>query len=82
LNQELVKLGINIGSEIALASTHRIIKKFGAERVSDSAADELRKILELVGENISRQAIELAFHAHRKTIKPEDIILASKNFLK
>ncbi|HET6589746.1 MAG TPA: histone family protein [Candidatus Nitrosocosmicus sp.] len=82
MNQELVKLSVNMGSEIALASTHRIIKKFGAERVSDSAADELRKILELLGENISRQAVELAFHAHRKTIKPEDIILASKNFIK
>lgn len=78
----MLKLGVSIGSEIALASTHRIIKKFGGERVSDSAADELRKILELVGENISRQAVELAFHAHRKTIKPEDIILASKNFVK
>ena len=75
-------MGVNIESEIALASAHRIIKKFGAERVSDTAADELRKILEIVAENISKQAVELARHAHRKTIKPEDIILASKNFVK
>lgn len=75
-------MGVNVESEIALASAHRIIKKFGAERVSDSAADELRKILEVVGENISKQAVELALHAHRKTIKPEDIILASKNFVR
>lgn len=73
---------IDTNSEIALASVHRIIKKFGAERVSDSAADELRKVLELVGENIAKQAVELARHAHRKTIKPEDITLASKSILK
>ncbi|VFJ13061.1 histone family protein [Candidatus Nitrosocosmicus franklandus] len=70
------------GSEIALASAHRIIKKFGGERVSDSAADELRKIIEVIGENIAKQAVELAKHAHRKTIKPEDITLASKSILK
>ena len=67
-------------SEISLASTYRIIKKFGAERVSDDAANELRKILERVGENIAKQAVDLAFHAGRKTIKPEDIVLASKNY--
>ena len=67
-------------SEIALASTIRIIKKFGAERVSDDAANELRKILERIGENIAKQAVDLAFHAGRKTIKTEDIILAAKNY--
>jgi histone H3/H4 len=75
-------LVIDTNSEIALASVHRIIKKFGAERVSDSAADELRKVLELVGENVAKQAVELARHAHRKTIKPEDITLASKSIIK
>jgi histone H3/H4 len=75
-------LSLDTDSEIALASVHRIIKKFGAERVSDSAADELRRILEIVGENVARQAVELARHAHRKTIKPEDISLASKSVLK
>ena len=75
-------MSLDTDSEIALASVHRIIKKFGAERVSDSAADELRRILEMVGENVARQAVELARHAHRKTIKPEDISLASKSVLK
>ena len=75
-------MSLDTDSEIALASVHRIIKKFGAERVSDSAADELRRILEIVGENVARQAVELARHAHRKTIKTEDISLASKRVLK
>lgn len=70
------------GSEIALASIYRIIKKYGAERVSDEAAIELRNILEGMGENIARQAVDLANHARRKTIKSEDIILAAKNYIK
>ncbi len=67
-------------NEIALASTYRIIKKFGAERLSDEPANELRKILEKIGENKAKQAVDLAFHARRKTIRPEDVILAAKNY--
>jgi histone H3/H4 len=65
---------MSLESEISLASTYRIIKKFGAERVSDEAANELRKILESIGENIAKQAVDLAFHAGRKTVKSEDTI--------
>lgn len=70
------------GPEFGLAAMYRIMKKSGAERVSDDAADELRKILEEVAERISRQAAELSTHAGRKTIKPDDIRLASKNILR
>ncbi len=35
--------------ELGLAAMYRFIKKSGAERVSDDAADELRKVLEEVG---------------------------------
>ena len=73
-------MAVNSESEIALASIHRIIKKYGAERVSDSAADELRSILETLGENIAKQAVQLANHAHRKTIKSEDITTRIKKF--
>lgn len=70
------------GPEFGLAAMYRIMKKSGAERVSDDAADELRKVLEEVAERISRQAVDLSVHAGRKTLRPEDIRLASKNVIR
>ena len=70
------------GPEFGLAAMYRILKKSGAERISDDAADELRKALEEVGGRIARQAVDLSLHAGRKTIKPEDVILASKNVIR
>jgi histone H3/H4 len=61
---------------------YRVIKKTGGERVSDAAADELRKVLEDVAVRIASQAVDLSIHAGRKTIKSEDIRLAAKNVLK
>ena len=67
--------------ELGLASMYRVIKKSGADRVSEDAADELRKVLEVIAEKIARQAVELSIHAGRKTVKSEDVRLASKNVL-
>ncbi|HEX6647620.1 MAG TPA: histone family protein [Nitrososphaeraceae archaeon] len=68
--------------EFGLAVMNRVIKKAGAERVSDGASDTLRKILEEIANNISKTAIDLANHAGRKTIKSDDILLAYKNSYK
>jgi len=67
--------------DLQIAPMHRIIKKAGADRVSDEAADELRIILEDVGLNIARDALDFTRHAHRKTVKAEDIKIAAKKFL-
>jgi histone H3/H4 len=67
--------------ELGIASMYRVIKKSGADRVSEDAADELRKVLEAMAEKIARQAVELSIHAGRKTVKAEDVHLASKNIL-
>lgn len=67
--------------EIGLATMYRLIKKAGAERVSDTAADGLRKVLEEIGEVVSKRAIELARHAGRKTVRAEDVRLAAKPIL-
>jgi DNA-binding protein len=68
--------------EFGLAVMNRVLKKAGAERVSDEASDTLRIILEEMATNISRTAIDLATHAGRKTIKSDDILLAYKNTYK
>ena len=68
--------------ELGLATMYRVIKKSGADRVSDESADELRKILEDVAVRMATQAVDLSIHAGRKTIKAEDIRLAAKNVLK
>ena len=68
--------------EFGLAAMYRIMKKSGAERISDDAADELRKVLEEVAGRIARQAIDLSVHAGRKTIKAEDIKFAAKNVIR
>jgi histone H3/H4 len=70
------------GPEFGLAVMYRLIKKSGAERVSDDAADELRKVLEEIATRIARQAVDLSVHAGRKTIMANDIRLAAKNVIR
>ncbi|MEO9277424.1 MAG: histone [Nitrososphaera sp.] len=69
-------------SEFGLSVMYRILKKAGAERVSDESANELRRILEEIGTSIAKSAVDMSVHAGRKTIKSEDIRLAAKQFAK
>ena len=61
---------------------YRILKKSGAERVSDGSADELRRIIEDIAIDIAKDAVDMTKHAGRKTVKSEDVKLASKKFSK
>jgi len=67
--------------EIATAAMHRICKKSGADRVSEAAAKELAKNLQTIGLKIAKDALEYAMHAGRKTIKSEDIEIATKKIM-
>jgi histone H3/H4 len=69
-------------SELGLSAMYRILKKAGGERVSDESADELRRVIEDIANSIAKSAVDMASHAKRKTIKAEDVKLASKPFSK
>ncbi len=69
-------------SELGLSAMYRILKKSGAQRVSDESAVELRRVIEEIAEAVAKNAVDLANHAGRKTVKAEDVKLASKTFNK
>ena len=69
-------------SELGLSALYRILKKSGAERVSDESADELRRIVEDIATEIAKNAVDMSKHAKRKTVKAEDVKLASKSLTK
>ena len=60
------------------AVVHKLIETAGAERVGDDAVEELRKVLEEIAIHISKDAIDLASHARRRTVRLEDIRLSAK----
>ena len=64
--------------EISSAAVRRLIRKGGAGRIGDDAAEELRKVIEELAVLIGKEAIELSKHAGRKTVRSDDIRLAAK----
>ncbi len=65
-------------SILPAAAMEKLLKKAGAERVSEDAKHELREVLEEFAANIGAKAVRLAAHAGRKTIKDSDIKEAKK----
>ena len=67
--------------DLAISAMDRIMRKAGAERVSEEASEALREVLETLALEISRDAIALAKHAGRKTVNSEDVKMASRKLL-
>ncbi|MDI3473973.1 MAG: hypothetical protein PWR30_296 [Candidatus Woesearchaeota archaeon] len=63
---------------LPLNSIYNLIKKEGAERVSDKAARELKFILERKIKDVARISRLIALNAGRKTIMKKDVLLAIK----
>jgi len=68
--------------EISSAPIHRIIRKAGASRVSEDAAEELKRVLEEVGLSVAKEALGLAQYAGRRTVKREDVERAARTLLR
>ena len=68
-------------NELSTAAIHRLIEKAGAARVGDGAVETLREVLENIAVQISKDAIDFASHAGRRTVRAEDIKLAAKKFV-
>jgi histone H3/H4 len=65
-------------AELPIAPIDRLIRKAGAERVSEEAAKILAEYLEDYAVELAKKSVEYARHAGRKTVKAEDIKLAIK----
>ena len=65
-------------SDLGVSAMYRILKKAGADRVSDESADELRRVIEDIAIEIAKNAVDMSIHAGRKTVYAEDVKLASK----
>ena len=65
-------------SDLGVSAMYRILKKAGADRVSDESANELRRVIEDIATEIAKNSVNMSKHAGRKTVKAEDVKLASK----
>jgi len=62
--------------ELPKSAVDRLIRKAGANRVSEEAAISLARILEDMATRMSLKAVRLAKHAGRKTVTAQDIRLS------
>ena len=61
------------------AAMAEILKRAGAERVSDKAATAMAEVMMEKAFEMAKDAVKLSKHAGRKTIKKEDIDLARRS---
>ena len=67
-------------TDLPVAAVTRVAKNNGAERVGSDASDLLVKMTEDYLGKLVKEAVKLAGHAGRKTLKEEDIEMAAEKF--
>ena len=60
-------------NKISLSAIEKIAKKSGAKRISKDGLVKLRDLAEDYTAKISKDAVRMAKHAGRKTVRGEDI---------
>ena len=63
---------------LPIAPIGRILSNAGAPRATKDAKIELSEKLTDLGEEIAKEAVEIAKHSGRKTVKASDVELAVK----
>lgn len=63
---------------LPLAAMESLMRKSGAQRVSEGAKQAMKEILEKKADELTKRAVQYANHAGRTTIKWEDVNLADK----
>ena len=66
-----------MAGNFANARVEKLIRDAGAHRVSADAIERMNEIVTEFGTNIAKYAVEIARHSGRKTVKENDIKLAS-----
>ena len=64
--------------EIPLATVDRLMRKAGAKRFSEDAAQAMAEVVEERALVIAAAAVKLAEHAGRRTVRDVDVRLAAK----
>ena len=62
----------------ANARVEKLIRNAGAHRVSADAVERMNEVLTDYGMTIAKYAVEVARHSGRKTVKENDVRLASQ----
>lgn len=63
---------------LPIAPIGRILSNAGVQRSTKDAKDKLSEELTSLGEDIAKEAVAIAKHSGRKTIKASDVQLAVK----
>ena len=63
---------------LPLSALENLMKEKGAQRVSEDAKEELKKILESYLYDLSLKASKIASHSKRKTINSGDLLIAKE----
>ena len=66
------------GGNFANARVEKLIRNAGAHRVSADAVARMNEVLTNYGMTIAKYAVEVARHSGRKTVKENDVKLASQ----